>query len=102
MNGRQVLPVVYDNIWRLKPQFIDITRIEINGKHYIVDLTDNTSVNIIKLLHEEIHNVGDTQLESQKNTDKEFIDEVCSVIDGPFFNDALDIDQQSPEFWNSI
>lgn len=102
VNGSLILPVVYDNIWRLKPQFIDITRIEINGKHYIVDLTNNISLNIIKLLHEEIHNVSDTRLESQNNTDKGFVDEVCSVFNRGLYNDALDVDQQSPEFWESI
>ena len=102
VNGEIVLPLIYDNIWRLKPQFIDITRIEKDGKHYIVNLEDKTSVKILKLMNGENKTMVNTNFETQDSNDIDLLDDVCRVFNGPYHNDALDIDQQSPEFWNSL
>lgn len=102
VNGEIVLPLIYDNIWRLKPQFIDITRIEKDGKYYIVNLEDTTSLKILKLMNGENKTMVNTNFETQDSNDIDLLDDVCRVFNGPYYNDALDIDQQSPEFWNSL
>ncbi len=45
------------------------------------------------------------QIEEDKfyNDPKNFLkDQTESYYDSPYYNDNLDLDQQSPEFWDSI
>ena len=88
VNGKIVLPLIYD--------------IEKDGKHYIVNLEDTTSLKILNLMNEENKTMANTNFETQDSNDIDLLDDVCRVFNGPYYNDALDIDQQSPEFWNSL
>lgn len=108
VNGRMILPVVYDNIWPLKPQFINNTLIEKDGKYYYINLEKTANTGTLKLMHASKMNAlfsagrlsyADYDDGSDNNN---FVDEVCNVFNSGLYNDALDIDQQSPEFWNSI
>ena len=105
VNGRMILPVVYDNIWPLKPQFIDNTLIEKDGKYYYINLEKTANTGTLKLMHASkmnaLFSAGLSNFDD-KQEDSKFVDEVCSVFNSGLYNDALDIDQQSPEFWNSI
>ena len=108
VNGRMILPVVYDNIWPLKPQFINNTLIEKDGKYYYINIEKTANTGTLKLLHASKMNAlfSAGQLSYADYDDgpdnNNFVDEVCSVFTSGLYNDALDIDQQSPEFWNSI
>ena len=105
VNGRMILPVVYDNIWPLKPQFIDNTLIEKDGKYYYINLEKTANTGTLKLMHASktnaLFSAGLSNFDD-KHEDSKFVDEICRVFNNGLYNDALDIDQQSPEFWNSI
>lgn len=105
VNGRMILPVVYDNIWPLKPQFIDNTLIEKDGKYYYINLEKTANTGTLKLMHTSkmnaLFSAGLSNFDD-KHEDSKFVDEICRVFNSGLYNDALDIDQQSPEFWNSI
>ncbi len=105
VNGRMILPVVYDNIWPLKPQFIDNTLIEKDGKYYYINLEKTANTGTLKLMHASkmnaLFSAGLSNFDD-KHEDSKFVDEICRVFNSGLYNDALDIDQQSPEFWNSI
>lgn len=105
VNGRMILPVVYDNIWPLKPQFIDNTLIEKDGKYYYINLEKTANTGTLKLMHgskmNALFSAGLSNFDD-KHEDGKFVDEICRVFNRGLYNDALDIDQQSPEFWNSI
>lgn len=105
VNGRMILPVVYDNIWPLKPQFIDNTLIEKDGKYYYINLEKTANTGTLKLMHASkmnaLFSAGLSNFDD-KQEDSKFVDEICRVFNSGLYNDALDIDQQSPEFWNSI
>ena len=105
VNGRMILPVVYDNIWPLKPQFIDNTLIEKDGKYYYINLEKTANTGTQKLMHASkmnaLFSAGLSNFDD-KHEDSKFVDEICRVFNNGLYNDALDIDQQSPEFWNSI
>lgn len=105
VNGRMILPVVYDNIWPLKPQFIDNTLIEKDGKYYYINLEKTANTGTLKLMHASkmnaLFSAGLSNFDD-KHADSKFADEICRVFNSGLYNDALDIDQQSPEFWNSI
>lgn len=105
VNGRMILPVVYDNIWPLKPQFIDNTLIEKDGKYYYINLEKTANTGTLKLMHASkmnaLFSAGLSNFDD-KHEDGKFVDEICRVFNRGLYNDALDIDQQSPEFWNSI
>lgn len=105
VNGRMILPVVYDNIWPLKPQFIDNTLIEKDGKYYYINLEKTANTGTLKLMHASkmnaLFSAGLSNFDG-KQEDSKFVDEICRVFNSGLYNDALDIDQQSPEFWNSI
>ncbi len=105
VNGRMILPVVYDNIWPLKPQFIDNTLIEKDGKYYYINLEKTANTRTLKLMHASkmnaLFSAGLSNFDD-KHEDSKFVDEICRVFNSGLYNDALDIDQQSPEFWNSI
>lgn len=107
VNGRLILPVVYDYIIPLKPQFINNIRIEKDGKYYYVDLEETANTGTLKIIkctsggmsalfYSGLSNFDDN------HKDSTFVDEICRVFNSGLYNDALDIDQQSPEFWNSI
>jgi len=98
INGEVVIPIEYDNIWKLRSSYIHRTRIEKNGHYYIVDLEKNAN-NGEKLI---IKSGLIKSPKSLQDNSSNFIDEVCNVFNSPNYNDALDIDQQSPEFWNSL
>ena len=105
VNGRMILPVVYDNIWPLKPQFIDNTLIEKDGKYYYINLEKTANTGTLKLMHASKMNAlfsAGLSIFDDKHEDSKFVDEICRVFNSGLYNDALDIDQQSPEFWNSI
>ena len=112
VNGRLILPVVYDNIWRLRPQFIDNIRIEKDGRYYFINLEETADTGILKILHSGIIESTSGKMSAlfyagqlsydDGPVDSNFVDEVCSVFNSGLYNDALDIDQQSPEFWNSL
>lgn len=105
VNGRMILPVVYDNIWPLKAQFIDNTLIEKDGKYYYINLEKTANTGTLKLMHASkmnaLFSAGLSNFDD-KHEDSKFVDEICRVFNSGLYNDALDIDQQSPEFWNSI
>lgn len=105
VNGRMILPVVYDNIWPLKPQFIDNTLIEKDGKYYYINLEKTANTGTLKLMHASkmnaLFSAGLSNFDD-KHEDSKFVDKICRVFNNGLYNDALDIDQQSPEFWNSI
>lgn len=105
VNGRMILPVVYDNIWPLKTQFIDNTLIEKDGKYYYINLEKTANTGTLKLMHASkmnaLFSAGLSNFDD-KHEDSKFVDEICRVFNSGLYNDALDIDQQSPEFWNSI
>lgn len=105
VNGRMILPVVYDNIWPLKPQFIDNTLIEKDGEYYYINLEKTANTGTLKLMHASkmnaLFSAGLSNFDD-KHEDGKFVDEICRVFNRGLYNDALDIDQQSPEFWNSI
>lgn len=105
VNGRMILPVLYDNIWPLKPQFIDNTLIEKDGKYYYINLEKTANTGTLKLMHASkmnaLFSAGLSNFDD-KHEDSKFVDEICRVFNSRLYNDALDIDQQSPEFWNSI
>lgn len=105
VNGRMILPVVYDNIWPLKPQFIDNTLIEKDGKYYYINLEKTANTGTLKLMHASkmnaLFSAGLSNFDD-KHENSKFVDEICRVFNSGLYNDALDIDQQSPEFWNSI
>ena len=105
VNGRMILPVVYDNIWPLKPQFIDNTLIEKDGKYYYINLEKTANTGTLKLMHASkmnaLFSAGLSNFDD-KHEDSKFVDEICRVFNSGLYNDALDIDQQSPEFLNSI
>ncbi len=105
VNGRMILPVVYDNIWPLKPQFIDNTLIEKDGKYYYINLEKTANTGTLKLMHASkmnaLFSAGLSNFDD-KQEDSKFVNEICRVFNSGLYNDALDIDQQSPEFWNSI
>lgn len=105
VNGRMILPVVYDNIWPLKPQFIDNTLIEKDGKYYYINLEKTANTGTLKPMHASkmnaLFSAGLSNFDD-KHEDSKFVDEICRVFNNGLYNDALDIDQQSPEFWNSI
>ena len=105
VNGRMILPVVYDNIWPLKPQFIDNTLIEKDGKYYYINLEKTANTGTLKLMHASkmnaLFSAGLSNFDD-KQEDSKFVDEICRVFNSGLYNDALDIDQQSPEFWDSI
>lgn len=105
VNGRLILPVVYDYIWPLKPQFINNTLIEKDGKYYYINLEKTANTGTLKLMHASkmnaLFSAGLSNFDD-KHEDSIFVDEICRVFNSGLYNDALDIDQQSPEFWNSI
>lgn len=105
VNGRLILPVVYDYIWPLKPQFINNTLIEKDGKYYYINLEKTANTGTLKLMHASkmnaLFSAGLSNFDD-KHEDSKFVDEICRVFNSGLYNDALDIDQQSPEFWNSI
>lgn len=105
VNGRMILPVVYDNIWPLKPQFINNTLIEKDGKYYYINLEKTANTGTLKLMHASkmnaLFSAGLSNFDD-KHEDGKFVDEICRVFNSGLYNDALDIDQQSPEFWDSI
>lgn len=103
--GVMIVPLMFDRIWKLKESYIDRVRLEKGGTWYIVDvvkLNESGTWNIVKA-----GIIGDrqqsTEVESYRDENYgSLIDDVYGIGRNPYYNDALDIDQQSPEFWNSI
>lgn len=108
VTGRLILPVVYDDIWRLNPQFINNTLIEKDGNYYYINLEEIANTGTLRFFHANKMNVlfsaGQLSYDDYDDgpNNNNFVDEVCSVFNSGLYNDALDIDQQSPEFWDSI
>lgn len=49
----------------------------------------------------EYHPRDDTKIEMETDS-RHLCDDWTDPLDNPYYNDSLDMDQQSPDFWDSI
>lgn len=100
-SGEEVLPVEYDSIWKFAGKNRESTMVEKDGKAWEVQLKDlNPELNILpfkvgKKLDEAI-------LHTDTPPDYFEKDEIITPSNNPYYNDALDMDQQSPDFWENL
>lgn len=89
VNGELVLPTEYDELWNFYGKKRDGTSIRIGGMMNIIYFNDLRRKGIDK--------------ESYVQFKEVYYDEsFSSASSNPYYNDCLDMDQQSPEFWDSL
>lgn len=88
-SGHIVLPIEYDNIWNFYKAGRGDTRVEKDGKSWNVRFCDlvaqNKNISIIESHYERYED-----------------ESTYSAYDNSYYNDCLDMDQQSMEFWDSL
>lgn len=65
------------------------------------DERDEEDDNWVELIDEDDDWGGYDEEDDSENRYDDWEDE-CDITRNPYYNDDLDMDQQSPEFWNSI
>ena len=97
--GQIALPVEYDNIWNFYNRNRGDTIIEKNGTQSYVKFRDLLS----KYDTESEHNKFDiTELEISEFNKTLSAQPIRSIEENPYYNENLDLDQQDPEFWESL
>lgn len=93
INGELVLPIEYDELWNFYGKKRESTYARIGDK--------SSQVNFKKLrknrLVEEYIEENENDYIYRSTTDS-----FASACDNAYYNECLDMDQQSPEFWDSL
>ncbi|MCH5238425.1 MAG: hypothetical protein J1E95_11630, partial [Muribaculaceae bacterium] len=87
--GTQIIPYEYDDISKNDFGYLAIKLIE-DDKHWF---KFNDKGSIIE------QGIEETEIEDDYNSGW---DNSPSIYDNPYYNDNLDMDQQSIDFWNSL
>lgn len=104
--GEEVLPVEYDSIWNFAGKNRESTMVEKDGKAWVVQFKAlNPDLNITP--QKKYYNSGispiDTYPEIHHYNPYYFEEyEIITPEDNPYYDESLDMDQQSLEFWENL
>lgn len=99
--GEEVLPIEFEHIWNFVEKKRMSTMVEKDGKAWEVYFSN---------LNPELLINNDFDLNKHMETIKYreeynpiyYDEKIVTPYDNPYYNDALDMDQQSQEFWDSL
>ena len=94
------MPVEYDNIWNFVGKKRESTTVEKDGKAWEVRFKDIYPEFNKPFLNQDIK--SEYRNHSIRDQLYDYDEKIISLNDNPYYNDALDMDQQLPDFWDSI